>query len=347
MNQQSIIYKFLLTPQFKIWRYLALIVFFTIVSLNQALAGYVELIPNIGRDLYWIVPITILIYIIAVYLLKRLTIRYLFTGEYMLLVISIVLCAVLFTTVSNVIYYSYMSDYDFFSEVVLTDNLSGFMLYILCILGVITPIFLKEWIISRQYLNKLKVKQTSSQVEQFKEQINPPFFFEILGKSKHFVETEPDKASNLLMKLSQLLRYQLYDCNRQEVLLTAEIAFLRNFLELEKLSNPQFDSTMITDGNIINGVFVYPSVILPYVQSVINALTTEKRQLAISIQADAQRTIIITINTSDISNNILFQKELMKIRERLNALYKDRYELKVNNDKAIGATEIVLQLEKE
>lgn len=344
MEQQSFIYKFLLAPQYRVLRYLALTIFFTIVSLNQALVSYKELIPQIGNAIYWIVAITILIYVVCVMGISKIASRYLLTGKYLWFLTYCFFCAILFVAVSNITYDLYMVDYDFFSEIVMVDNISAFALYVLCISGVAIPVFLKNWIVANQHLSQLKIKQASSQIEQFKEQINPPSFFKILGKSKDSVKTDPDKASTMLMKLSQLLRYQLYDCNREQVLLTAEISFLQNFLELEKLHSFNFNYTIKTEGDI-NGVFVSPSVILPYVQSVINVFDKEKEEHIVNIViTNTDKTIYTYLEISGISNSVLLQEELQKVEERLNMLYKDSYELIVNSNEPTGKTKIALRL---
>lgn len=346
MNQQSFLYKFLLSPQFRMWRYLTLVIFFTVVSLNQAMVGYIELAPTIGNNIYWIVAVTISVYLGSVFLIKKKAVHYLIEGKYFLFVVNIISYALLYMAVANLAYDLYMKDYDFFSKSVITDNLSSFTLYILCILGVIIPIFLRNWITSNQLLDNLKLKQALSQVEQFKEQINPPSFFKTLNKSKESVKTEPEKASAMLIKLSQLLRYQLYDCNRQQVLLSAEISFLRNFLELEKLYSSDFEYSIQTEGNI-NGVFILPSIILPYVQSIINALDKKGTHI-LTVKIDQTDEIVsIIVATPDINNNALLETELQKVKERLATLYKDRYRLITTYNETGGATEIVLKLEKE
>lgn len=324
-----------------------MVIFFIIVSVNQALAGYKEIIPLMGNKVYWIVIGTVLVYMATIVLFNGFIIKYLISGRYLQFVSYIIFCAFLYVVVSGSVYALYIDDYDFFSEIEIVDNLSAFVIFILCISGIIIPVFLRYWLRSKQHLNQLKIKQASSQVEQFKEQINPPSFFKILSRSKDFVKTEPEKASAMLMKLGQLLRYQLYDCNRKEVLLTAEISFLRNFLELEKLYSSKFDYTLETEGNV-TGIFILPSVLLSYVQSAVNVFDKEKENYIVDVRfSNTDNAVYITLDVLGVGNNALLQKELLKVKERLNALYKDCYELAVTNDKSTQKTEMVLKLDKK
>ncbi len=348
MKQQSFIYKFLLAPQFRIWRYLVLAIFFSIVSLNQAFVGYESIIPLMGNKIYWITAGTILVYITTVFMFSKIIIRYLLSGKYLIFIAYVIFSALLFLTIPNIVYSLYMKDYVFFSGITFVDNLSGFVIYLLCISGVFIPVFLRNWIISSQHLNNLRVKQKSSQVEQFKEQINPISFFKTLNCSKSLVRTEPQRASMMLMKLGQLLRYQLYDCNREQVFLSAEVSFLQNFLELEKLYSYGFNYTLNVTGNI-SGIFIRSSILLPSVQNVINVFENKMGNHFIDIQiSHKDSVIVIVLKISDIINTVLFQDEVLKIRERLNALYNsNRYKLAVIDRKSDESVEMILQLDKK
>lgn len=313
--------------------------FFTIVALNLYFASYEWFNPPL-----WLIVATVLIYSISISGLFRIVSCYLLSGKYLWFIIYVVGCAFLFTSMSNAVFYYYIDDFQLFSEATLADCLSDFSLYVLCISGVVVPVFLKNWLTSSQHLNEMKIKKMSSQVEQFKEQINPTSFFKILSKSESSVKTEPDRASAMLMKLADLLRYQLYDCNRERVLLTAEISFLRNFLELEKLYSSKFSYSIETTSNL-TGIFVLPTVIVPYLQSIINALDADNASHNIHVWINSTEGCIdIRVSTSSISDDKLLHGELLKVRERLNTLYADKHELKSTNNPLTGETALMLQL---
>lgn len=346
MSQQSIVYNLLVSPRFRVLRYITLVTFFTIVNLNQALVGYEAFIPQMGNNVYWIVIGTILIYMIVVYFFFRKVLKDLSKGMYTQFVLSTIACALFFTAIGGFVYYIYQDDYNLFSNATIIDNLSAFTIYLFCISGVFIPVFIRNWMTSNQHLNHLKVKQKNSQVEQLKEQINPSSFFEVLNKSRSLVKSEPERASAMLMKLGQLLRYQLYDCNRAQVLLNAEISFLRNFLELKKLYSPTFNYSLVTTGNI-NGIFMAPTILLPYVQSMINETENSEEQQNIDIQVENfNDTINITLNLSGNDDAATVEKKLVKVKERLDTLYANRYGLIVYGNDSVSKI-VSLNLDKE
>jgi len=311
------------------------------------LVSYIEVFPLSDSKIYLITAATILTYIIIFSLTIKIFIpKYLFNGKYLQFVICIIINAIIFEIIPNIVFYRYFDNYDFFSKSIIIDNLSSFVIFILCISGVIIPIFLRNWMTSSQHLSQLKKKQRSSEIEQLKEQINPVSFFKTLNKSRSLVKNDPDRASALLMKLSQLLRYQLYDCNRSYVLLSSEISFLRNFLELEKLNSLKFSYIITTTGDI-NGILVPPSILLPYVQSAVNSLDGEKDIQKIDVHITYENeTIRVELKTKGILSISSLKNELLKIKDRLDTLYENHYTLTVHDNIATDDVEVNLKLEK-
>ena len=87
----------------------------------------------------------------------------------------------------------------------------------------------------------------------------------------------------MLMKLSQLLRYQLYDCNRAKVLLSSEITFLTNYLTLEQTSRPQFYYEFTSEGEV-NRMLVPPLLFIPFVQYIVKAIDEQQIQPPVSLK---------------------------------------------------------------
>ncbi len=90
-------------------------------------------------------------------------------------------------------------------------------------------------------INELERTTMRSEMEQLKNQINPHFLFNTLNNANVLTQKDPVKASQVLMKLSDLLRYQLYDSARPSVLLTSEIHFPEDFLSLEQIRRDNFE----------------------------------------------------------------------------------------------------------
>lgn len=84
-------------------------------------------------------------------------------------------------------------------------------------------------------MNELQRMNMKTELEQLKSQVNPHFLFNTLNNLLVLTKTDPEKASVVLLGLSDLLRYQLYDSAKEKIVLSKDIAFIRNFLSLEKI----------------------------------------------------------------------------------------------------------------
>ena len=215
----------------------------------------------------------------------------------------------------------------YFSVPMLMDYISSFMLSTLCMIGGTMTLLLKEWMIENQRVSQMEKAHVLSEVEQLKEQVSPELLFKTLHHSGELTLTEPEKASKMLMKLSQLLRYQLYDCSRQKVLLSSEIAFLTNYLTLEQSSLPQFRYQFTSEGEV-NRMLVPPLLFIPFVQHIMEL--THEQQISIPVSLDIhlkaeKGTIVFTCMCPQL--NLSVNRGLERIRQRLDLLYGDRYGL--------------------
>ena len=131
----------------------------------------------------------------------------------------------------------------------------------------------------------------------------------------------------MLMKLSQLLRYQLYDCSRQKVLLSSEIAFLTNYLTLEQGSSARLNYELTSEGEV-NRMLVPPLLFIPFVQYVVKLLHERKLSVPVSLKINLKvekGTVIFTCICPEL--DLSEGRGLERIRQRLNLLYGDHYEL--------------------
>lgn len=194
-------------------------------------------------------------------------------------------------------------------------------------------VLLKEWMIEHQRVSQMEKEHVLSEVEQLKEQVSPELLFKTLHCSGQLTMSNPGKASKMLMKLSQLLRYQLYDCSRAKVLLSSEITFLTNYLTLEQDAQSRFSYEFTSEGDV-NRMLVPPLLFMPFVQHIVELIYEQQLahpvSLKIHIKAESGN-ILFTAVCQGV--NLSADRGLERIRQRLDLLYGDRYELLTTADK--------------
>lgn len=93
-----------------------------------------------------------------------------------------------------------------------------------------------RWLIRQiRYIINLRNEKAKTELLHLKSQVNPHFFFNMLNNLYGIVEHEPEKAQSLILKLSDLMRYSIYEGQKQEVSLREEIDYLHNFIALHRM----------------------------------------------------------------------------------------------------------------
>lgn len=89
----------------------------------------------------------------------------------------------------------------------------------------------------RQIRKTIKVKnqKTKNELIHLQSQVNPHFFFNTLNNLYGWVEKDPKQAQKMILKLSDMMRYSIYDGQEEEVTLEQEIEFIKNYIELHKM----------------------------------------------------------------------------------------------------------------
>lgn len=335
----TFLYRFLTDSKYRILRHVLLIIFvLLIISFNQT---YITYQPNreiLGSKIYLLALGTAIVYVTVVYLnLYTLVPKLLLKKKYFSYIVILSALVLLLITSMNAqeyMVYTYLNiphvRSSYFNYVSLLNDISNFTINMLCISGGSMIILLKYWMENEQVVNQLQNEQIQSEVEQLKDQINPQFLFNILNRASDLTKTNPQLASDMLLKLSHLLRYQLYDCSRDQVLLSSEITFLTNYLDLEKLYFDKFNYSISSQGDI-HRVFVAPMLFTPFIQNTINYIQTHNRESVINIHFKSDDRVVCFTYQPD-NYNSPKDSELSAIKQRLDLLYENKYTLSTLNN---------------
>ena len=92
------------------------------------------------------------------------------------------------------------------------------------------------WVIRQfQELVKLKSEKSKTELLHLKSQVNPHFFFNMLNNLYGWVGKDPKTAQGLILKLSDMMRYSIYEGQADFVKLEQEVAYLKNYISLHKM----------------------------------------------------------------------------------------------------------------
>lgn len=340
ISSSSLLHQLLIEPSQRTARHGLLITVLMIVAFNQAFMTLRSGIDLLGHHIIYQAAFLFFTYLITCYFnLYVLLPRYLLTKQYSKYAAYLGLCVFLVVTLQTTEERTVLCALDILDDfyrppMLFVNILSSSVLVFLCISGGAVTVLLKRWITDNRKVMELEKLHIQSEVEQLKEQVSPHLLFNILNRTGVLVKSQPVEASDMLFKLSQLLRYQLYDCSRPEVLLVSEIKFLNNYLTLEQMHSRLFQFQIRSDKNCFH-IPVSPLLFISFVQAAVIRISELKKEAHIGITFDtADRDILFTCLCSleGIDSGIFSGTDFSKVGKRLELLYSGCYSLTVSDN---------------
>ena len=202
------------------------------------------------------------------------------------------------------------------------------------LVGTLFRLFI-QWLSDSQYKSELEKQNIRSELSLLKNQINPHFLFNSLNNIDSLIEDTSPNASKALSKLSDIMRYMVYDSEKEYVPLQNEISYIQNYIDLQKLRIPNQEIIRFSIiGDILNHQ-IAPMLFIPFVENAFKHSSLKDKpdnNIEIKFDITANKISFYCFNTvkeivKDDSSGI----GLDNVRKRLELIYKDTYKLKINN----------------
>lgn len=285
-----------------------------------------------------------LLYLIPTYLAKNRAFVY-------LLLLAIVVA--LITPLKIIVFYAKFSGLPVEYRASLVANQYTFFLAngLIALASTILKI-ITDWFRQQQERQQLLTQNMQSELRFLRSQINPHFLFNTLNSLYALTLKKSDKAPEIVLKLSEIMRYMLYECNEKRVMLAKEVQYIRNHLDLERLRlPPNMDIIFFVDGEV-NDQQIAPLMFIPFIENAFkhglaNHISDGFCHIRLKID---DRQVVFFIENSKPDRFVIqeFRRGggigLANIRQRLKLLYPDNHELKINDDPMAYSVELKIEL---
>src|SRR6187401_3032757 len=191
--------------------------------------------------------------------------------------------------------------------------------------------FFKLWTIKQQDWMRAQQEKITAELQLLKAQVHPHFLFNTLNNIYSFSLENSPKTPGLILKLSSLLSYMLYDCKAEEVLLEKEVEIMKNYIDLEK---ERYGNKIEISWNIegdIKDKYITPLLLLPFLENAFKHGTSEQLEkpwlsVDMSVKQDVLRCKIANSKNElvPLSKNGI---GIQNVKKGLNFCYPDKHEL--------------------
>ncbi|CAM1345089.1 sensor histidine kinase [Tenacibaculum amylolyticum] len=226
-----------------------------------------------------------------------------------------------------------------------------FIVLIIVILGLIIHNYqsnLKSEDLKNRFLEtQLQLKE--QELKYLKMQIHPHFLFNTLNTIYGFALKKSEKTPEVILKLSSLLDYILYQINKPFVLLEDEIQHIEDYISLEKIRFQEGLQISFSKENLVPKTLIPPMLLLPFVENAFKHGIPINKQLTIQLSIKTKEQFLhfscknTAFNTKETTSGI----GLTNIKERLRKLFDNNFELQILEEKNTFSIDLKIPLKNE
>jgi two-component system, LytTR family, sensor histidine kinase AlgZ len=198
--------------------------------------------------------------------------------------------------------------------------------------------FAKDWFELQAHTRAIENERLSAELNFLKAQVNPHFLFNTLNNLYYLAFTQSPNTTEVIEKLSHMMRYMIYDSNHNRVLLQKEIDYMQNYISLERLRlNNQIPISLQVEGNP-DGVFIAPLILSTFLENAFkHGVSNNNPQAWVNIHIRIQGpACTFTVENSKLPHQPApLEKSgigLLNVRRRLELSYPHQHELQVQDE---------------
>ncbi len=200
--------------------------------------------------------------------------------------------------------------------------------------------FWMDKIQTERNLSDLEKEKVKTELEFLKAQINPHFVFNSLNSIYVQIDQSVEGAKETLAKFSDLLRYQLYECETEQIAIEKEAEYLKNYVELQKIRRTKRYSISFNCSQSVKGFTISPILLITIIENAFKHVSNWKDKqnlIKICLSKENDCLLLSCENTKNGSEDIskdgsLKGIGLKNLKRRLDLIYPGKHTLDINEE---------------
>ena len=225
---------------------------------------------------------------------------------------------------------------------------------VLPVIGILSGFkFAWDAISSQSEVEKLKMSAQENELQFLKSQINPHFLFNNLNNLYSYAIDNSPKTPTIILELSSVLRYMLYDCKEKYVPLSKEIEHLKNYTQLSELQIENRGTVDFKTDITGSGYRIAPLILTVFVENAFKHSTaSQSEDIFISVDIKVTEEGLLKFectnsfrretNTDDLAHGI----GLQNVKKRLGLIYPGAYSLSIDESETTYSVILNIDLNK-
>jgi two-component system LytT family sensor kinase len=207
----------------------------------------------------------------------------------------------------------------------------------------------KRWYRQQLLLHQMQTEKLQAELEYLKAQLNPHFLFNSINTIYFQIDKSNLEARESLQKFSELLRYQLYECNEDKIPIEKEVSYLESYVDLQRLRKSDKHTIIFNSDESARDFCIAPLLLLPFVENAFKHLSSSvdvKNTVEVNLARQNGSFHFRVVNSVDPPAAVKKKPGigLKNVKRRLDLLYDDRYKLNIERKEATFLVELQIQI---
>lgn len=189
----------------------------------------------------------------------------------------------------------------------------------------------------RKYIDTIEKEKTKNELDFLKAQFNPHFLFNSINSIYGHIDKTNPTARNMLLTFSEMLRYQLYECNVDSIGIDKEVHYIRNYVALQQIRKEEDLVVRLAISNTIKGFSIAPLLFIAFIENAFKYVSTsaDENKVEISLDKKEENVLLFRVyNTKDRNAGSAIKHSgigIVNVRRRLELLYPERHNLLIKD----------------
>lgn len=233
-----------------------------------------------------------------------------------------------------------------FSELFL-NSLINIFIWVICL---VTAKLVIDRIRFQKYIDGIEKEKTKNELDFLKAQFNPHFLFNSINSIYGNIDKSNPTARNMLLTFSEMLRYQLYECNTDRISIDKEIGYVKNYVALQQTRREDNLVVQLNIDDDIKGFAIAPLMFIAFIENAFKYVShyeNKPNEVKISLARNEDNLVLKVFNTKEHHNGHRSVEHkgigIVNVKRRLELLYPGKHQLII--DAKDTSHEVMLNLQ--
>jgi sensor histidine kinase YesM len=207
-----------------------------------------------------------------------------------------------------------------------------------------------DFVQSQRKLSEISREKSETELKFLKTQINPHFLFNSLNSVYFLIDRQNEEARQTLLQFSDLLRYQLYECNADKVEIEKEVSYLKDYCALQQLRKDSTYEVKIS-AEKMNGFSIVPLILIPFIENAfkhISHFTNKRNFVDVKMYRKDHAFFFTVTNSKEMDQTVTEPRSgigLANVKRRLELMYPHRHSLTIADEDGVYNVNLELDIQ--